>query len=217
MRNRKNSNPKRRWVSLLFRFVFSCLKHRLFHLYLLSWRHWVCLSIVSIRWLVLHSNSFLFIISLPPSLVFWPFYFLLNTTTILERCVLRAVDSFKKGQKHRERERKRVASGGLGVFSKRGRRSSGSRSRYQGAALMAALSFCRIIRQTDRQRRERNNQTCRSIGGARAYIHCNICPCQRKKDYSRPVLTIIQLATFFFQPDGKLYYFFFFAYFIPTF
>jgi hypothetical protein len=116
----------------------------------------------------------------------------------------------KKGKRiERERERKRVASGGLGVFSKRGRRSSGSRSRYQGAALMAALSFCRIIRQTDRQRRERNNQTCRSIGGARAYIHCNICPCQRKKDYSRPVLTIFQLATFFFQPDGKLYFFFF--------
>jgi hypothetical protein len=34
---------------------------------------------------------------------------------------------------------------------------------------MAALSFCRIIKQTDRKdEEERNNQTCRSIGGARA-------------------------------------------------
>ena len=152
-------------------------------------------------------------------LCFGFFYFLLNTTTILERCVLRAVDSFKKGQKDSKRERKRVASGGLGVFSKRGRRrrSSGSRSLYQGAALMAALSFCRIIRQTDGQRRERNNQTCRSIGGARAYIHCNICPCQRKKTIADQSSLLFSSQLFFSNLMESFIFFFFFAYFIPTF
>jgi hypothetical protein len=82
------------------------------------------------------------------------------------------VTRLKKG-KEREREREKKGGPRRCLFvSKRGRRrrrSSGSRSRYQGAALMAALSFCRIIRQTDRKdEEERNNQTCRSIGGARA-------------------------------------------------
>lgn len=109
-------------------------------------------------------------------------------------------DSFKKGQRE---EREREKKGGLRrclFFSKRGRRrrrSSGSRSRYQGAALMAALSFCRIIKQTDRKdEEERNNQTCRSIGGARAsgVIYVRV---KAERPASR-----IQLATIYFF-DGS--------------